>query len=149
MPELLPQRFLGVLLGEQNDVLRSLARGFQDKEDELTPSTVLAVLVVATGLLLAIWLLSRWATKKERLGSYHSPSGLFRALCRAHRLDLRQRRLLRRLARVRKLPQPAALFLQPDCFVPATLTPDLQREADAVAALGKILFGEAPAGRAS
>lgn len=149
MPELVLERFAAVLLGEQHDVLRSLARGFQGKENELTPATVLSVLAVATGLLLAIWLLSRWATRKERSGSYYSQSGLFRALCHAHRLDRRQRRLLRRLARGRKMPQPAALFLRPDCFIPATLTSELQREGDAVAALGKALFGETWASQAS
>ncbi|HUY89943.1 MAG TPA: hypothetical protein VMV10_14500 [Pirellulales bacterium] len=149
MHELLLRRFGAALLGEQNNVLRSLAQGFHGKEDELTPATVLSVLLVATGLFLGIWLLSRWATRKERSGSYRSSSGLFRALCRAHRLDRKQRWLLRRLARGRKLPQPAALFLRPDCFAPSTLGPEMQTDGEAVQALGKILFGESQAGRTS
>ena len=144
MPELALLGRIPALLGDQGDILRSMARGFHGKDAELNLGTVLSLLLIAAAFVMAIWLLSRWTTQKERAGSYHSPRGLFRALCRAHRLDRSQRGLLRRLARVRQLPQPAALFLMPECFAAATLSPEWQGQSDALEAIRARVFGESP-----
>ncbi|HEV7223761.1 MAG TPA: hypothetical protein VGN42_13725 [Pirellulales bacterium] len=135
------RRFRG-LLGDQNDMLRNLARGFQGKEAELDVGGLLTSMLVIAGFLLSIWLLSRWATQQERSGSYHSSRELFRSLCRAHQLDRTQRRLLRRLARAHQLAQPAALFLEPQRFSPARWGVDFQSQAPAVLALRARLFAE-------
>ena len=135
-------RLSPALLGDQGNILRSMARGFHGKDAELDLGTVLSCLLIATAFVLAIWLLSRWTTQKERAGSYHSPRRLFRDLCRAHRLDRSQRWLLRRLARLRQLPQPAALFLMPECFASATLSGELQAQSAALEAIRARIFGE-------
>jgi len=132
------------LFGDQADVLRSMSRGFHGKDAELDLGTVLSCLLIAAAFFIAIGLLSRWAAPKERAGSYRSPRALFRALCRAHGLDRSQRRLLLRLARLRQMPQPAALFLQPESFATSTLSPELQGQSAAVQSLCATIFGELP-----
>jgi hypothetical protein len=132
------------LFGDQADVLRSMSRGFHGKDAELDLGTVLSCLLVAAAFFIAIGLLSRWAAPKERTGSYRSPRALFRALCRAHGLDGSQRRLLQRLARSRQLPQPAALFVEPECFSASTLSPELQGQNAALQTLYATIFGDLP-----
>lgn len=57
------------------------------------------------------------------------PRKLFRELSRAHRLDRHSRRLLRQLAEVLQLEQPAEVFLQPAYFKAENLPAPLQSEA--------------------
>lgn len=132
------------VLGDQGDVLRSMSRGFHGKDAELDLGTAISCMLVAAAFLTAIWVLSRWAAPKERLGSYRSPRALFLALCRAHGLDRSQRRILRRLARLHGMPQPAALFLRPECFVASTLGAELQQQRESVERLHAKLFADLP-----
>lgn len=144
MNEQLIQRSGALLFGDQADVLRSMSRGFHGKDAELDLGTVLSCLLVAAAFFIAISLLSRWAAPKERSGSYRSPRELFRAMCRAHGLDGTQRRLLLRLARSRQMPQPAALFLQPESFAASTLSPELAGQTQAIQSLCATIFGDLP-----
>jgi hypothetical protein len=143
MDELRCWRRAGALLGDQNEMLHNLARGFQGKEAELDVGGLLTSILVIVAFLLSIWLLSRWATQQEKAGSFHSPRELFRALCRAHQLDRGERKLLRRLARRHQLKQPAALFLEPERFSPAGLGPEFQNQAASLLALRTRLFAGA------
>ncbi|HVW36808.1 MAG TPA: hypothetical protein VHB99_05870 [Pirellulales bacterium] len=142
MNEPLFRRAGALLFADQADVLRSMSRGFHGKDAELDLGTMLSCLLVAAAFFIAIGLLSRWAAPKERSGSYRSPRALFRGLCRAHGLDAAQRRLLLRLARSRQMPQPAGLFLQPECFAASTLSPELQGQNEALQSLCATIFGE-------
>jgi hypothetical protein len=98
---------------------------------------------IVTGVLVAGVLLWQLVTSRAygRLPS-NSPRGLFRELCRAHRLDRPRRRLLKRLAVARQVSPAALLFVQPECFAAADLPGDLDDQAAAIAELEQRLFGE-------
>jgi hypothetical protein len=46
----------------------------------------------------------------------NNPSRMFQELSRAHRLDLAERRLLKKLASARNIENPSLLFADPDLF---------------------------------
>jgi hypothetical protein len=98
---------------------------------------------IVTGVLVAGVLLWQLVTSRAygRLPA-NSPRGLFRELCRAHRLDRPRRRLLKRLAVARQVSPAALLFVQPECFAAADLPGDLDDQAAAIAELEQRLFGE-------
>jgi hypothetical protein len=68
------------------------------------------------------------------------PRKLFRQLCAAHQLNFSNRRLLLRLATALELPQPAALFVDPEAFATTNLPPQLRKEAKQISRLGQQLF---------
>ena len=105
-----------------------------DTQDLLLLLTVLAV--VAT----VIWLLSRYSKLREKRAQ-HSPRRLFHELCRAHKICWADRKLLRQLARWHQLPHAAQLFVAPERFDPAKLSPAFGRRAARLAALRGRLFG--------
>jgi hypothetical protein len=69
-----------------------------------------------------------------------NPWKLFRELCQVHRLDRASQRLLAQLAKARRLPQPAQIFLTPSAFEPADLPPGLREKADQLLRLRGLLF---------
>ncbi len=76
------------------------------------------VLILATVTLLVI-ITVIWQTisrRRRRDFDYDSPPRLFSDLCRAHRLNWSNRRLLKQLAVARGLKSPAALFVEPEYF---------------------------------
>ena len=73
----------------------------------------------------AVWLGVRRANRLRGWWRNH-PSHLFGQLCRAHRLDWSQRRLLRRLANSHGLDHAVRLFLEPDRFHSAASKPELE-----------------------
>ena len=87
------------------------------------------VLILASVTLLVIITIV-WQTisrRRRRDFAYDSPPRLFADLCRAHKLNWSNRRLLKHLAAARGLKCPATLFVEPDYFdmtnVPAALKP--------------------------
>ena len=99
------------------------------------------LIFAVTGVLVAgvlLWqLFSSW--NNGRLPS-NSPRGLFRELCRAHRIDRAGRRLLKRLAVARGVSPPVLLFVRPECFTVTDLPDDLNEHAMAIVRLDEILF---------
>src|SRR5262245_27773720 len=96
--------------------------------------SVTGVLVVSV----LLWqLFTSWVN--GRLPS-NSPRGLFRELCRAHRIDRAGRRLLKRLAVARGITPPVLLFVHPECFSVADLPDDLNDHAMEIVRLDEILF---------
>lgn len=74
-----------------------------------------AVLLVAVSTLVLgglAWLSGR----KQRAATKPNPRRLFHELCDMHRLSDRDQRLLKALARGRKLASPAELFVRPELF---------------------------------
>jgi hypothetical protein len=69
-----------------------------------------------------------------------NPWKLFRELCQVHNLDRASQRLLAQVARARRLPQPAQIFLTPSAFEPADLPPGLRERADQLLRLRGRLF---------
>ncbi|OHB79296.1 MAG: hypothetical protein A2W31_15715 [Planctomycetes bacterium RBG_16_64_10] len=104
-----------------------------DAQDVVTGLLILAVVVLA--VIGSSQLLSRQDRQRVR----NNPRELFRSLCRAHALDRSSRRLLWELARWQRLAQPACLFLEPNRFDAANLSPPLrQRHAEVKALCAKI-----------
>jgi hypothetical protein len=79
---------------------------------------------------------------KRRRGDlpHRDPQRLFSALCRAHRLDRNQRRLILQLTDFYHLPQPGMLFLRPDRWDFANLS-GFTGNVQEVKLLGERLFG--------
>jgi hypothetical protein len=109
---------------------------------ESNTQEVWAIFIV-TAILVAGVVLWQFAMSRAngRLPS-NSPRGLFRELCRAHRLDHSGRRLLKRLAAARGVSPPALIFLQPESFSAIGLPDDLLDQAQALGQLELRLFGE-------
>lgn len=111
-----------------------------DTDDLITGLILLGAFAI--GVLILSWLLSR----QERRRTYNSPQALFRELCRAHGLDRASRRLLAQLARWQRLEHPALLFVEPNRFEPANLSPYLSTQRRAFESLRNRLFAQpAPA----
>jgi hypothetical protein len=71
-----------------------------------------------------------------------SPRGLFLDLCRAHRFNWPQRRLLLQLAESQKLADPATVFVDPACFEIGRLTVEIRPHAAELRQLSTRLFDE-------
>lgn len=70
---------------------------------------VLALLLVFVGGMWLLHWLSRWQTER---GKRHSPARLFKELTAAHRLNYRQRRLCREVAKGLNLANSSEVFVQ-------------------------------------
>ena len=104
----------------------------------------LVALLIAAGvgiaaICVAAILLSRWL-KRQR--EYSHPL-LFRGLCRAHGLKMRDRRLLLRIAGLKKISAPARLFIEPAWLDPARLPGSLKSQAKDLLRLREQIFSQA------
>jgi hypothetical protein len=95
-----------------------------------------------TALLLAtIALVQGLRTRRRRREFWHDNSArLFQDLCRAHRLDLGNRRLLKKLAAGRSIEHVTELFVEPQHFEAPDLPPALQASAHHLRQLRQTLF---------
>jgi len=112
-------------------------RSAKDGAASVHASLALAIAAASLAALAAtaILIARHW---QRRLAS--SPYGLFRELCRAHRLNWPQRRLLRQLARSQKLADAGALFLRPECYEIGRLTAEMRPRAEEIRLLRDGLF---------
>jgi hypothetical protein len=100
------------------------------------------VLILASVTLLVIVTIV-WQTisrRRRRDFAYDSPPRLFADLCRAHKLNWSNRRLLKQLAAARGLKCPAALFVEPDYFDMTNVPPGLKPSAAELRQLRHKLF---------
>jgi hypothetical protein len=100
-----------------------------DRLAELLNAGTCEVLILAAVTLLVIGTIV-WQSisrRRRRDFEYDRPPRLFADLCRAHKLNWSNRRLLKQLAAARGLKCPASLFVEPEYFdmtnVPAALKP--------------------------
>jgi hypothetical protein len=128
------------LLAERPDWER-LGDHFRRGPTDFNSYNLLAVIAIAAAFVLGIFLLQRFAQRRDHSKSYTSPTELFRELCRAHRLDRSERRLLKRLAAAWGLARPAYLFIEPDYFDTAGLPVEWQEDSHRVASIRERLFG--------
>jgi hypothetical protein len=95
------------------------------------------VLIGGVTLLLAFLVTSYVLAKRKRCEFLrNSPNGLFHDLCRAHRLHMRNRRLLKKLG----VENPAELFVEPKYFDAADLPQSLQSAAPELRQIRHALF---------
>jgi hypothetical protein len=98
-------------------------------------------LVSMAALLIAVAVVAyRSSQRRKQEFTHDSPRQLFRELCRAHRLPLASRRLLKRLAAARHVADPAMLFVNSGHFETANLPENLNPSADEIRKLHERLF---------
>lgn len=128
-----------ILLARQSP-LEDFAREFQGRETRVEPGYLLTGLAIVTAILLAVWLLSRLLERFDGRRPVDSPTMLFLALCRAHRLRWSEGWLLFRVTREQQLRDPAQLFLEPERLDPANLPAALQPRSEELQRLRRRLF---------
>lgn len=100
------------------------------------------VMILAAVTLLVIVAIT-WQTlskRRRRDFEYDRPPRLFADLCKAHKLNRPNRKLLKQLAAARGLKLPAALFVEPEYFDMANLPAALQPSAKELRKLRHKLF---------
>ena len=120
---------------------RSMGSGLRGTRARFDAGDVVTGLLIVAGIVLAMIFLSRYLAKHDRGRVYYNPKALFRSLCKAHGLDRRSRRFLWQVARWQRLAHPARLFLEPNRFDVANLSPQLRRQTEMLERLQATLFG--------
>jgi hypothetical protein len=113
-----------------------------DRLRQLLSVGLTEVLILAAVTLLVITTIA-WQTiaRRHRRGfDYDSPARLFADLCRAHKLNGSNRRMLKQLAAARRLKCPAMLFVEPEYFDMSDLPPALKPSASELRQLRHTLF---------
>ncbi|MGA2033070.1 MAG: hypothetical protein ABSG68_12495 [Thermoguttaceae bacterium] len=105
----------GLLLAERSR-LDNLSGTFRQRAAGARHDEVFSGLLILAGIIVAIWLLSRLLAYQKRRRTVNSPRKLFLALCRIHALPWSDRWLLWRLAKSRRLADPARVFLEPTLY---------------------------------
>ncbi|HZZ71215.1 MAG TPA: hypothetical protein VFE24_03125 [Pirellulales bacterium] len=134
-----------ILLADKADIWRELGSGFQGDRAHLRITDLLLLLSVVVLVGLAFWALTRIMAKEDRKRGFNSPKALFLALCKAHQLPRRDRRLLKRLARQNGLQPASRMFLEPDLFRSERLAAGLKSQSAQIEALSARLFAVAEA----
>jgi hypothetical protein len=119
---------------DYSDEWSRLARLFSFISYELLILVAVTLLVIVT---VAWQTISR---RRRRDFAYDSPPRLFADLCRAHKLNWSNRRLLKHLATARGLKCPARLFVEPDYFDMTNVPPALKSSAAELRQLRHRLF---------
>lgn len=99
----------------------------------------IAVAVIAA-VCAALAFYSRWSHKQK----HDSHWGLFCELCKAHELDRKHRGLLKQVAKLFRMTQPAQLFSQPKWLSSSQLAAKMPSCKDELKALRDVLFGKRP-----
>jgi len=84
-----------------------------------------------------VWNLNR--RPRDRRGEEATPEDLLAELCKVHELTRLEQTLVVKIARNQQLPQPAAIFIDPEPLDRASYAPDL--DTHACRALRHKLFG--------
>ena len=124
--------------------LRILSESF--RSDRTRPETggLVLVLSILACVVLALWIVSRLAARRDRGHRINHPNALFAELCKAHGLDRQARQLLQSIARQQRLAHPARLFLEPERLNPTSLTGPLAARRSEIEALRRRLFTGLP-----
>jgi len=126
--------------------LRSMGAEFRGSHAHFGMSEAITGLAILACVVVGTILLTHLLSREERLRRTNDPWGLFRSLCRAHRLPRVEVRLLQRVAHARQLDHPARLFLEPERFHIPCDDPRFGRDRAMLAQIASRLFAglEAP-----
>jgi hypothetical protein len=128
-----------VLLAARGDLPRVWGRfDHQRPSGGMSQLWLVAGLAALAAAAMLLWL--RGLRRPKRCFVSNSQGRLFRELSAAHGVSFSNRRLLKRLARERKLPTPALLFVEPKHFDTSDLPADLQSAANELQRLRAQLF---------
>lgn len=95
--------------------IEAMAKGFRTHEAAGGHSTLILVVVCLAALALAV-VIHFYVRRRLRSAAFE-PRVLFSELCHAHNLNIRQRVLIRSIAKSRGLADPCALFLNPKLWL--------------------------------
>lgn len=113
---------------------------FSGPRSRFKTEDAITAVAVMVGIAVVLYLVNRWHSRRSGKQSYNSPSAMFRELCEAHNLDRKTRQLLQQVARWQGLSQPARLFLEPERYELANLSPELARHSAELFELRSKLF---------
>lgn len=131
--------FGSVILAEGS--VDTMAQGFKVHEAGGGQSTLVLVVVCLAALALAVVI--HMVVRRRLKAAAFEPRVLFSELCRAHKLNVRQRALIRSIAKSKGLADPCSLFLNPKLWlVEPGAAPSLcgPRKARQLRAMQKRLF---------
>ena len=118
---------LPIWLLAQRSRWERLGDGFRGQRTRLDTNEAYVSLAIMGVLLIGLVGLGVYALRRDENRPTNSPWKLFGELCRAHQLTWRERSLLKRMARVHQLQQPAEVFLEPRYFDASSLPASLER----------------------
>jgi hypothetical protein len=99
------------------------------------------VAMATTGMAVAALAAWGWIVWRRRIArEWNSPRGLFLELCRAHKLSMTDRWLLRLMAETQRLEQPGLLFVEADRFRTAESCPRLDARTREIEQIRAKLF---------
>ena len=128
------------LLFAERSRLDNISEPFKGRPTPVDKGDIVAGLLILAGIAALVWLLSRFLGAQDRRQTYNSPRRLFFSLCRMQGLRWSDRWLLWRLARARRLKDPARLFLEPQWFEATGLGRSLRLRATRLKQLRQGLF---------
>ncbi|MGD0382969.1 MAG: hypothetical protein ABSA77_05565 [Thermoguttaceae bacterium] len=131
-----------LFLPAEQDRMQDLFRAFRAAQAREGTDEVVYGLLILAGIVMAIFILSLLVNSRQRQKSYAGPWGLFFSLCRAHKLNWKDRWLLWRLARLEQLADPARLFLEPQWFAADSLPGALRQRAKQLKSIRDRLFAD-------
>lgn len=105
------------------------------------PSSASSIAIVSTAAALAALAAWAWIVWRRRVArEWNSPRGLFLELCRAHKMSMTDRWLLRLMAETQGLEQPGLLFVESERFRAAESCPRLDARAREIERIHRFLF---------
>jgi hypothetical protein len=120
---------------------------FRGHAQESNRDQVLTGLLVVAGLVVGVWLLSRLLVYREKKLSRSSPLRLFFGLCKAHDLGWSERLVLWRWTRLKRLKDPARVFLEATLLDHVERSGWSPRQVKRLKELRRRLYGVTPAAR--
>jgi hypothetical protein len=140
------RRRIGVIDGIPNGIHLLASQNYSrewERLGRLLNSGLYEVLILAavTLLVVAAIIYQSISSRRRRDFAYDRPPRLFFELCKAHKLNWSNRRLLKQLAAARGVKFPAMLFVEPDYFETTNLPAALQPAATELRNLRRKLFG--------
>lgn len=106
---------LPILIAQGDSRLRSFSGGFRNYRSQFDSGDIALLVAGLTMLIGVLWLVARWSERRVRNDSSLS---LFWNLSKAHELTWSDRWLLWRIARNKRVSEPALLFLDPRLTAP-------------------------------
>lgn len=104
-----------ILISQMDSRLESFSGGFRKNRAHIDSGDLVLLLTAFVVVFTVLWLVARWSERRVR---NDSSLGLFWTLAKTHGVSWSDRWLLWRLARAKRIAEPALLFLDPRLTAP-------------------------------
>jgi hypothetical protein len=104
-----------ILIAQMDSRLEGFSSGFREHRARMDSGDLVLLLTAFVVVFTVLWLVARWSERRVR---NDSSLELFWTLTKTHGIGWRDRWLLWRLARAKRLAEPALLFLDPRLTAP-------------------------------